>query len=181
MNISRHGMAGMFLMLIMLVGLSACGTATQPLDALTHAEPDATRQRAMRRLHLASAYFEQGQNEVAQQEVRAALQIDAHYAEAYSLLGLIHQRALVPTLAQQSFEKAVQLASQPPVHAAELGAIQHNYGWFLCEQRRFSDAHAQFTQALAQPGYRQADKTYKAIDICRQRDKANSHLQRSNN
>jgi type IV pilus assembly protein PilF len=166
----------MLLMGVALIGLSACGSATQPMDTLTHPEPDGTRQRAMRRLQLASAYFEQGQNDVAQQEVRAALQIDAQYAEAYSLLGLIHQRANVPTLAQKSFEMALQLASQPPVQRGELAAIQHNYGWFLCEQNRFSDAQAQFTQALAQPGYRQVDKTNKAIDICHARAKANTHV-----
>lgn len=176
MNLSRLGKVWMFLMGIALVGLGACSTVTHPLDALTQPEPDGTRQRAMRRLHLASAYFEQGQNEVAQQEVRAALQIDPHYAEAYSLLGLIHQRAHAPTLAQQSFEMALQLASQPPVQRGELAAIQHNYGWFLCEQNRFSDAQAQFTQALVQPGYRQVDKTNKAIDICHARAKANTHV-----
>jgi len=181
MNLSRLGKVWMFLMGIALVGLCACSTVTQPLDALTQPEPDGTRQRAMRRLHLASAYFEQGQNEVAQQEVRAALQIDPHYAEAYSLLGLIHQRAHAPTLAQQSFEKAIQLGTQSPVHGAELAAIQHNYGWFLCEQNLFSDAHAQFNLALAQPGYRQVDKTKKAIDFCNARDKANMNVRKSNN
>ena len=150
-------------------GLNACGSTSKQLDTLTHAEPDSTRQRAMRRLSLASAYYEQNQNDVAQQEVRAALQIDPNYADAYSLLGLIHQRANAPVLAQQSFEQALQLASQPPVRSAELGAIQHNYGWFLCEQNRFAQAQIQFDRALSQPGYASADKTNKAIEFCKKR------------
>ena len=150
-------------------GLNACGSTSKQLDTLTHAEPDSTRQRAMRRLSLASAYYEQNQNDVAQQEVRAALQIDPNYADAYSLLGLIHQRAQAPALAQQSFEQALQLASQPPVRSAELGAIQHNYGWFLCEQNRFAQAQTQFDRALSQPGYASADKTNKAIEFCKKR------------
>lgn len=155
--------------LLAACGLSACSTGTPKLDSLTQAEPDSTRQRAMRRLSLASAYYEQNQNDVAQQEVRAALQIDPNYADAYSLLGLIHQRANAPVLAQQSFEQALQLASMPPVRFAELGAIQHNYGWFLCEQKRFAEAQAQFAQALSQSGYASADKTNKAIAFCKQR------------
>ena len=150
-------------------GLAACSAAAPQLDTLTHAEPDSTRQRAMRRLSLASAYYEQNQNDVAQQEVRAALQIDPNYADAYSLLGLIHQRANAPVLAQQSFEQALQLASQAPVRSAELGAIQHNYGWFLCEQKRFAEAQAQFAHALSQPSYASPDKTNKAIAFCKQR------------
>jgi len=150
-------------------GLTACSAAASQLDTLTHAEPDSTRQRAMRRLSLASAYYEQNQNDVAQQEVRAALQIDPNYADAYSLLGLIHQRVKAPALAQQSFEQALQLASQPPVRSPQLAAIQHNYGWFLCEQNRFAEAQTQFDRALLQPGYASADKTNKAIEFCKKR------------
>jgi len=153
----------------MACALSACSTTVPQLDTLTHAEPDSTRQRAMRRLSLASAYFEQNQNDVAQQEVRAALQIDPSYADAYSLLGLIHQRANAPVLAQQSFEQAVHLASQAPVRSAELGAIQHNYGWFLCEQNRFAEAQTQLERALSQSGYANTDKTNKAIAFCKTR------------
>ena len=156
-------------LLVAVCGLNACGSTSKQLDTLTPAEPDSTRQRAMRRLSLASAYYEQNQNDVAQQEVRAALQIDPNYADAYSLLGLIHQRGNAPVLAQQSFEQALQLASQAPVRSAELGAIQHNYGWFLCEQKRFAEAQAQFAQALSQSSYASTDKTIKAIAFCKQR------------
>jgi type IV pilus assembly protein PilF len=152
-----------------LWGLSACSTSASKLDTLTQAEPDATRQRAIRRLSLASAYFEQNQNDVAQQEVRAALQIDPQFADAYSLLGLIHQRDNAPVLAQQSFEHAIQLASISPVNAAELSAIQHNYGWFLCQQNRFAEAQSQFERAVSEVNYRQADKTRKAIELCQVR------------
>jgi type IV pilus assembly protein PilF len=123
----------------------------------------------MRRLSLATAYYEHNQTEVAQQEVRAALQIDPQFPEAYSLLGLIHQRDKTPKLAQQSFEQALQLASMPSVHPAELAAIQHNYGWFLCEQNQFVQAQAQFANALSQPSYPYADKTTKAVALCQQR------------
>lgn len=160
-----------------LTCLSACTSASPQLDTLTQAQPDSTRQRATRRLSLASAYYEQNQNDVAQQEVRAALQIDPQFAEAYSLLGLIHQREKAPALAQQSFEQALALASKPPVRAAELAAIQHNYGWFLCEQNRFAPAQAQFDRALSEPTYRQADKTRQAMAFCQNRAAAHAATQ----
>ena len=160
-------------LLAAVCGLSACSSAASQLDTLTQAEPDSTRQRAMRRLSLATAYYEQNQNDVAQQEVRAALQIDPNYAQAYSLLGLIHQRDKATVLAQQSFEQAMALASKSPVRTAELAAIQHNYGWFLCEQNRFAEAQVQFDFALAQSSYRQADKTHQAIALCKARQRNN--------
>lgn len=149
--------------------LSACSSATFQLDALTPAEPSAIRERAMRRLSLASAYYEQNQNTFAVQEVRSALQIDPQFAQAYSLLGLIHQRDKAPQLAQQSFEQALQLASMSSVRTAELAEIQHNYGWFLCEQNQFAKAQVQFDNALSQPSYRFAEKTTKAVTLCQQR------------
>ena len=158
-----------YLLGIAMLGLNACSTSTPGLDTLTQAEPDATRQRAMRRLSLASAYYEQGQNDVAQQEVRAALQIDSQFADAYSLLGLIHQRDNAALLAQQSFEHAIQLASASSVNSAELSAIQHNYGWFLCQQKRYVEAQFQFERAVSHVNYRQVDKTRKAIELCQVR------------
>jgi len=163
------------------LSLNACTHSASQLDLLTQAEPDSTRQRAMRRLSLASAYYEQHQNDVAQQEVRAALQIDPQFAEAYSLLGLLHQRNKSPVLAQQSFEQALELAAKPPVRSDELAAIQHNFAWFLCEQNRFAQAHTLFERALSVPNYRQADKTRQALVFCQNRASAQSANHPSNN
>jgi type IV pilus assembly protein PilF len=151
--------------LVCLCGvLLGCASQQAVVDQLTQPEADATRQRAMRRLALASAYFEQGQNEVAQSEARAALQIDACYAQAYNLLGLIHQRNNAPQLAEPSFAQALQWA-QP----AELGDIEHNYAWFLCQDQRYAEAQAHFARALAQPQYAQRSKTWLSQGVCQLR------------
>ncbi len=156
--------------LCLSIALSGCASSdTRRLDALTTPEPDAMRERALRRLTLATAYFEQGQNAVAQQEVRAALQIDPSFADAYNLLGLIHQRDNAPQLAEQSFQHAVQLASSAAALEAELANAQHNYGWFLCEHNRLSDAHIQFTRALTHTAYRQPGKTWMALGVCQRK------------
>jgi type IV pilus assembly protein PilF len=149
------------------------------LDVLTTPEPDVQRQRAQRRLALASAYFEENQTEAALQEARAALQIDPAFAQAFSLIGLIHQRANAPDLAQQSFEQALRLASQTPATPADLAQVQHNYGWFLCQQNRWDEAQSQLTQAIAQPGYRQAGKSWMALGLCQLRAGQKTQARRS--
>ena len=161
---------------LLALSLVACGSSQSSLDTLTPPELNPTQQRALLRLNLASAYFEQGQDTVAQQEVRAALKIDPASAEAFSLLGLIHQRNDAPQLAQQSFEQALALASISPVRGAQLASIEHNYAWFLCQQNRFADAQVHFDKALAQPSYRQTDKTLKAIGFCQARAGASPKL-----
>ena len=148
--------------------LTAC-VAPEPapvLDQLTRPEPDSVRQRAARRLQLAAAYYEDNQDDVAQQEVRAALQIDPSYAEAYSLLGLIHQRLNAAELASKSFEQALKLAVGPQATPADLGAVQHNYGWFLCQQNRLAEGQTQLARALSQPGYAGVTKTWMVLGQC---------------
>ena len=154
-----------------LLGLMGCAdtASNERINSLTRADPNEQRNKAARRLALASAYFEQGQNDVAQQEVRAALLIDANYAEAYSLLGLIHQRDKAIDLAEQSFEQALKLALALPSRPKELAAVQHNYAWFLCEQNRLDQAQTQFARALSQPGYTEAAKTWMALGVCQLR------------
>ena len=175
MSMAWHRSGARWLCLVWMLGvglwLAACAQPQAPahLDTLTTPPPDTVRQRAARRLGLATAYFEQGQTTVAQQEVRAALQIDPNYAEAYSLLGLIHQRDNAPALAEQSFQQALQLAAVPTVHAAELASVQHNYGWFLCEQNNFAQAQTQFARALSHSGYTAAAKTWTASALCQLR------------
>lgn len=160
--------------LSMVLALAACTSSNFTLNALTTPEPDATRQRAMRRLVLASAYFEQGQNEVAQSEVRAALQIDARYAQAYNLLGLTHQRAGSVALAAQSFDQALQWAEPN-----ERGDIEHNYGWLLCQDKQYLAAQTHFQQALSQPQYRQASKTHTNAGLCQLRAGERGQAQQS--
>ena len=162
-----------YMVLSMLSGLVACATDRAPttadasLDALTQREPSAQRQRAMRRLQLATAYFEQGQHEVAKREVRAAIDLDPQYAQSFNLLGLIHQRLQSPSLAQQSFDQALNLAATD--EPAEQASIQHNYGWWLCEQAQYTQGQAMLQRALAQPGYRQAVNTWLVLGDCQQR------------
>lgn len=152
---------------VLIAALSACATPQsrtsldEPLPvALTDAQT-----RAQRRLVLATAYFEQGQNDVALQEVRATLNIDPHHAGAYNLLGLIHQRNNAFTLAQQSFEASAHWAMQS-ASTVELADARHNLGWLLCQQAQYAQAQAQFEQALLQVHYRQHGKTHMTAGLC---------------
>ena len=154
--------------LLCVVALTACVSSPERLQSADRASAQAEplRQRAMRRLALASAYYEQGLNEVALQEARTAASIDPTFAQAPSLLGLIYQRDNAPELAEHSFRQAMDLAQADP---AELASVQHNFGWFLCSQNRFDEGQTQLERAVSQPGYRGAAKTWTVLGLCQQR------------
>jgi type IV pilus assembly protein PilF len=149
------------------LGLSACTSpySRSNLDALTPVALNDTQARAQRRLVLATAYFEHGQNDVAMQEVQATLNIDPHNASAYNLLGLIHQRNNAFVLAQQSFDASVHWAKQN-ANTVELADAQHNLGWLFCQQSLYPQAQSHFEQALSQTHYRHQGKTRMTAGMC---------------
>ncbi len=121
-------------------------------------EPD-SRKRARIRLELAANYFEQGQINVALDELKQALAADPTYADAYNLRGLVYMRLNDNALAEDSFRRAMTLNPRD-------GDVLHNYGWLLCQQARYSDSVGMFTRAVATPSYAGQAKTLMAQGIC---------------
>ncbi len=159
------------LSLCLVALLGACTTTTtttstpgnvaegRTLRSQADADPE---RRARARLDLASAYLGQGQPQTALDEAKLALAAKPDMPEAYSLLGLIHGALGDNRQAEDSFRRALQLAPGDADAA-------HNYGWFLCNQRRFAESEAQFAVALAQPQYRDSARTLLAEGVCQAR------------
>jgi type IV pilus assembly protein PilF len=121
-------------------------------------EPEA-RKRARIRLELASGYFSEGKTSIALDELKQALAADPNYGDAYNLRGLIYQRLSDPRQAEESFRRAIALNSRDADAA-------HNYGWMLCQQRRFEEGLAQFNRALAVALYTGQSKTLMTKGLC---------------
>jgi type IV pilus assembly protein PilF len=167
----------------LVVGLAGCaGQAARPeLQGSTQElrtasdQTDADR-RARLRLELASAYFGRGQAQVALDEVKQALTARPDLGEAYSLRGLIYASLGEERLADDSFQRSLQLNPRD-------GDAKHNYGWFLCQTRRFAEAQQQFDAALSTPQYRDMVRTLLAQGVCQARagqlDAAERSLARS--
>ena len=128
--------------------------------------------RAKVRLELASAYLSRGQFDTALEEARQALAAKPDWPDAHSLLALIYASQGDNRQAEQSFQRALQLSPQD-------GNLMHNYGWYLCQQRRFADADRQFENALAQPQYRDVPRTLLAAGVCQARDNRMAEAERS--
>ena len=61
-------------------------------------------------------------------EIKQALHAKPDMAEAYNLRGLIYASLGDTQLAEDSFQRALQLNPRD-------ADTMHNYGWFLCQQR----------------------------------------------
>ncbi|NMM08804.1 MAG: type IV pilus biogenesis/stability protein PilW [Polaromonas sp.] len=145
-------------------------------DIVTQSDEPEQRRRARLRLELASGYFEQGQINVALDEVKQSLVIDPTFVDALNLRGLVYMRLNDTPLAEDSFRKALALNPRD-------ADVAHNYGWFLCQQARYNDSFKFFAQAAANPTYSGKAKTLMTQGVCQvragQRSEAEQSLMRS--
>lgn len=145
-----------------LAGCSTTVTSTSgPVNDIrtrTSTETDAAR-RARVRLDLAAAYFGRGQMKTALDEVKLALEADPRLGAAHNLRGLIHAALGENEQADESFRRALA------IDALDIDALQ-NYGWFLCQRKRYGEAEARFAQALAVPSNPNAARTWLAQGVC---------------
>lgn len=147
--------------------LTACVTEPPPGGSAREMRPSNdpadVERRAKVRLELASAYFARGQAETALNEVKQALAARPDMPEALGLRGLIYAALGDNRQAEDSFQRALSLAPRD-------GDMRHNYGWFLCQQRRYADADREFDTAMAQPQYRNGARTMLAKGVCDARE-----------
>lgn len=128
-------------------------------DIVTASDEPDIRRRARLRLELATGYFEQGQTNVALDEIKQALVTDPTYTEAYNMRGLVYMRLNDIPLAEDSFRRALALNPRD-------ADVAHNYGWLLCQQSRYSDSFRMFAQAAANPTYTGKAKTLMTQGVC---------------
>ena len=131
-------------------------------DILTESDEPEQRRRARLRLELASGYFEQGQTNVALDEIKQSLATDPTFVDAHNLRGLVYLRLNNIPLAEDSFRRALSLNPRDP-------DVAHNYGWLLCQQARYNESFKLFAQAAGNPTYTGKAKTMMTLGVCQVR------------
>jgi type IV pilus assembly protein PilF len=159
-------LAGALLSLLLLGGCAAgaggAGAGGSSAEPITESDEPEARKRARLRLELATGYFEQGQTTVALDEIKQSLAADPSYVAAHVLRGLVFMQLNNNRLAEESFQRALQLNPRDP-------DALHNYGWYACQLGRHREAVDLFTRALASPVYVGQAKTLMAKGICQVR------------
>ena len=145
--------------------LSACVVAPptpvngDAKDRITASDETDGAKRARVRLELATEYFSRGQMPTALDQVKLAIAADPNLGDAFNLRGLIYASLGDDRLAEESFRRALQL------NPRDADTMQ-NFGWYLCQHKRYGEAQGMFSQALAVPQYRDAARTLLAQGVC---------------
>lgn len=140
----------------------APGASPRGAEPITESDEPEARKRARIRLELASGYFEAGQTTVALDEIKQSLAADPSFGAAFVLRGLVYMRLNDLPLAEDSFRRALQ------INARDADAL-HNYGWLVCNQKRYREAIQMFDGALSNPTYGGRAKTLMLKATCQLR------------
>lgn len=127
-------------------GGASGGLAGSTTELRTASDQTAVEKRANIRLQLAVGYYQSGSYEVALDEIKKALAADPDMSEAYGVRALIYTAMDEMVLAEENYQRAMRLA---PGNAD----LANNYGSFLCQTGRYTQAMAQFDAALKNPRY----------------------------
>lgn len=152
--------ASLLLLLALLAGCAHRPDGPTTADSGTIVgEVGDPRNRARVHTELAAAYFDAGNVNTALEELRRATAADRSYAPAHALLGRVYMELKENGLAEQSFQRALQISPNDP-------EINHNFGWFLCQTGRERDSIRYFLQAIRNPLYAMPWRSYSAAGLC---------------
>jgi type IV pilus assembly protein PilF len=147
----------------LLVGCAARAPGVAPdgqrKDIVTASDESDASKRARVRMELAAGYFGRGQMTAALDQVKLAIVAEPTLGEAFNLRGLIYANLGEERLAEDSFRHALQLNA----HDAD---TMQNFGYYLCQKKRYAEATTLFDQALAEPQYRDSSRTLLTKGVC---------------
>lgn len=136
--------------LLAVLLLAGCQTIEEIPSSLS-TNKDERKERADLEINLAMGYLRNGDRVRASQAINRAIEISPEYGWAYNAMGLVQEALGDPGAAEAAFRRSVEL---DPAR----GDLRNNYAIFLCREKRYREADAQFRAALA-------DKLYDEIEV----------------
>lgn len=127
------------LILIGFIFLAACSSTPERSD-------DSKRKAAETNTALGRNYMDRGQYEIALEKLKRAVAYDKSYAPAHTLLGVLYETIGETETAGKEYRLALR-------YDPDSGAVNNNYGAYLCANGKASDADKYFIAAIDDPFY----------------------------
>ncbi len=140
--------------------LSAC--VSEPIDpAFKGSEAVDTKEAAKTRVSLGLTYLKNGNFSQAKSNIDRALKFDPRSSDAHFAMAFYFQQVDEIELAEQYYERALDLSDNDP-------DIVNSYGVFLCKQGKYDKAKKYFLDAVNAKSYAATAETYENLAICAQ-------------
>lgn len=138
------------LILAVLAGLAlllaGCATTSKlnPIDEELGLDPEDSPAEIY--IRMAEEYYNRGQTDVAFRRALQGLQADDRYPRAHVWVAFLYEEIGDTAKAQTHYQRALALAPRS-------SDVRFAYGSYLCRQRQFPEADAEFARALDNPLY----------------------------
>lgn len=127
-------------------------------------------------IQLGLGYIQQGASERAKVPLKKALELDSSSADAHAALALVFQLEMEPKLADEHYRKAIAERSND-------ARLLNNYGSFLYEQKRYSEALERYKQAAEDNLYPERSRVFENLGMTaqalNQTEEAKTYFQRT--
>lgn len=127
-------------------------------------------------IQLGLGYLQEGASERAKVPLKKALELDPSNADAHAALALVFQIEMEPKLADEHYRKAISQRSGD-------ARLLNNYGSFLFEQKRYSEAQERYAQAAQDNLYPERSRVFENLGltslVLKQREQAKTYFTRS--
>ena len=153
MNIMNRNAAFIYIILLVLTSLAGCAQTSVRNNSQTDDDP------AKINVRLGLAYLQQGNRELALAKFEHASRLNPRLATAHLYIAEIYKGEGEIEKAEAHYRQAEKLDSRD-------ASIKNNYGVFLCDQRRYSEAHKLFLKAAKTRAYDHADEAYENAGMC---------------
>lgn len=127
------------LILLLMVSLAACSSTPEKSG-------QSTRKAAETNTALGRNYMDRGQYEIALEKLKRAVAYDKTYAPAHTLLGVLYETIGKTEEAGDEYKLALR-------YDPSSGAVNNNYGAFLCANGEPENADRYFLAAIDDPFY----------------------------
>ena len=132
---------------------------TSPRAARGPQTSEANANAAALHVDMGRAYLQRGDLRTAQERLQRALQLDPRSTDAHTVIAVLNEKIDRPQLAERHYRRAVDLKPED-------GALNNNYGQFLCRQGRFDEADRRFRTALEDPFYDTPAVAFTNAGVC---------------
>jgi type IV pilus assembly protein PilF len=164
----RHALPAVLLTL--LAGCATSGSGMKNETAESKRE-DAARVNT----DLGQQYMRQGNLELALEKLNRALEFDPGYVDAHTVIAVLYE-TIGDAKAGEHYKRAAELKPKA-------GAVNNNYGWYLCRNGKFVESQGYFERALADPFYKTPSLALSNSGTCLlkagRRDEAENALRRA--
>jgi type IV pilus assembly protein PilF len=154
----RHEFLRLVCAALLCGALAACattGSGPHVFDSKTDKKEDAARVR----VELGQRYMQQGKLELALDNLQKALQYDANFVDAHTVIAVLYEHIGNLKAAEEHYARAAELAPKS-------GDANNNYGRFLCAQGKYDQAQTYFARAMEDPFYKYPDVLYTNAGTC---------------